>query len=647
MFYSETLLSKTGPLARVWLSANLERKLSKNHILQASVKDSVEAIVTPSQAPMALRLSGQLLLGVVRIYSRKARYLLDDCNEALIKIKMAFRLSGNNDIPAGLHMPSRDALMLPDVLTEGDNLEMPPMPDASFLLTQLDDDAQASRWRRAGSRDINLQEDFNGSQFLSNSIENQNDEDLLEPIEDLDLGIDFGIDFGDMEQTKGDETTMEIGRDAPEARAPEDDLLSELDVQLPAKDNVEPSVERDTSLNLGFDDDNDAVRIDDDGNVEMQDVFDLPADISELPVAPTIRPGRISESPLSDYDETVIQQGEAENLGERSLFEPGETPEAEVAAAPQRARKVKVLVPDNSTQLTKAHIRAQEANRDKILRPQSFLPRDPELLALIEMQRNGGFVSSVIGDGRSSAWAPELRGMLSLDTIRKSSELKRKRDSGVADMDLDDEQGPQKSPRLDLGEEDEEVMTAGLRDVGLGRNSISVAPDGTIIEMAGDESYNANLDEDDHNQGAGLEPESPGPNFDDTAAPLVHPADSGPVSLGTKHAVHLLRDRFGAEAADSPDKRKKASVLFQDLLPERTTTRADATKMFFEVLVLATKDAVKVEQSESVLGGPIRVRGKRGLWGDWAETRAGGEIAEEETGPSHGLMQSTAVAAAA
>lgn len=40
------------------------------------------------QPPMALRLSGQLLLGVVRIYSRKARYLLEDCNEALVKIKM-------------------------------------------------------------------------------------------------------------------------------------------------------------------------------------------------------------------------------------------------------------------------------------------------------------------------------------------------------------------------------------------------------------------------------------------------------------------------------------------------------------------------------------------------------------------------------
>jgi cohesin complex subunit SCC1 len=88
MFYSETLLSKTGPLARVWLSANLERKLSKSHILQSNIESSVSAIVDQGQAPMALRLSGQLLLGVVRIYSRKARYLLDDCNEALMKIKM-------------------------------------------------------------------------------------------------------------------------------------------------------------------------------------------------------------------------------------------------------------------------------------------------------------------------------------------------------------------------------------------------------------------------------------------------------------------------------------------------------------------------------------------------------------------------------
>jgi len=52
----------------------------------------LDAIVGQEVEVMALRLSGQLLLGVVRIYSRKAKYLLDDCNDALLRIKMVCRL---------------------------------------------------------------------------------------------------------------------------------------------------------------------------------------------------------------------------------------------------------------------------------------------------------------------------------------------------------------------------------------------------------------------------------------------------------------------------------------------------------------------------------------------------------------------------
>lgn len=633
MFYSETLLSKTGPLARVWLSANLERKLSKNHILQASVKDSVEAIVTPNQAPMALRLSGQLLLGVVRIYSRKARYLLDDCNEALMKIKMAFRLSGNNDIPAGLHMPSRDALMLPDVLTEGDNLEMPPLPDASFLLSQMDDDSHLGRKRRAGSRDINLQEDFNNSQFLQNSIENRNafdDEDLaLDPMDDIDLGLDLGLDIDDNMHSKNDRS-IEIGRDAPAARAAEDDLLSEFDIQVRAKD-FDRTRDHDMTLDLALGND-DGIHMADDGDVDMFGIGDQP-DVSALPAAPVIDRARISESPLSDVNENGPSGAEKQHNLDSALFEPDETEQSTLLhPVQQRIRKQKLIRPDIQTTIPNSQIKEQQANRDKIIRPQSFLPRDPELLALMEMQRNGGFVSNIMKEGRSLGWAPELRGLLSLDAVRKTGELKRKRDSGVADVDSDAD-GPHKSPRLELGG-DEEDLGAGLGGGALGRNDTTIAADGTIMEMPGDDGYVMNLEDDDHNA-TGLV-DSPGPNFDETTAPLVHPADSGPVSLGTKHAVHLLRDRFGAEAADSPDKRKKASVLFQDLLPEVTTSRADATKMFFEVLVLATKDAVKVEQQEGLLGGPIRVRGKRGLWGAWAEREAGGEI-DEEAAPNAGL----------
>lgn len=91
MFYSETLLAKTGPLAKVWLAANVERKLTKGDCLKQNIEKDVQNIVDTNQAPLALRLTSQLLLGVVRIYSRKARYLLDDCNEALLKIKLVCR----------------------------------------------------------------------------------------------------------------------------------------------------------------------------------------------------------------------------------------------------------------------------------------------------------------------------------------------------------------------------------------------------------------------------------------------------------------------------------------------------------------------------------------------------------------------------
>ncbi|MEQ2310149.1 hypothetical protein AMECASPLE_005916 [Ameca splendens] len=81
---------KRGPLAKIWLAAHWDKKLTKAHVFECNLESSVESIISP-KVKMALRTSGHLLLGVVRIYHRKAKYLLADCNEAFIKIKMAFR----------------------------------------------------------------------------------------------------------------------------------------------------------------------------------------------------------------------------------------------------------------------------------------------------------------------------------------------------------------------------------------------------------------------------------------------------------------------------------------------------------------------------------------------------------------------------
>ncbi|KAL1970190.1 hypothetical protein VTN77DRAFT_6595 [Rasamsonia byssochlamydoides] len=593
MFYSETLLSKTGPLARVWLSANLERKLSKSHILQSNIESSVSAIVDQGQAPMALRLSGQLLLGVVRIYGRKARYLLDDCNEALMKIKMAFRLTNNNDLPTNVTLPP-GGITLPDVLTESDlfmNLDT-----SSLLLPQsLNLEPEGKRPGSSVKFSSQLLPESSTQRFGSQEPARLEDHTLV----DLDLGEDdtpLGHDF-----------SIEVGRDAPAPRPVEEDLFSEegklQDVDLPL-DLGEDDAPLD-KMDVGEDSHDNLDRF-----VQPDDPMDLGGDGDVTITAP-------GEHAESRPEETPSQRESPDRFASpRASVAPDEednaAQEGDVAVQErQRIKRRKVIESDELTVFTNEVVRQQQEDRSEILRPTSFLPRDPVLLTLMNMQKNGDFVSSVLGEGRGRGWAPELRGMLSLDNVRKAGELKRKRDSGVSDLDIDAANA--NVPALELGDDDGAVHV----DEGIG---LDTTLQQSQIEFPADEGdRHASEDE-----GSGALPE----DYDDT---VVHAADSGPVSLGTKHAVHLLRERFGgAAAAEAPSPQKK-SVLFQSLCPEKETTKADATKMFFETLVLATKDAIKVEQSNNVIGGPLRIKAKRALWGSWAETEAGGEIASQAT----------------
>lgn len=96
MFYAQFVLSKKGPLSKIWLAAHWERKLSKAQIFETNVQDAVDEILKP-KVKLSLRTTGHLLLGLVRIYSRKAKYVLADCNEAFLKIKMAFRPGAAGD----------------------------------------------------------------------------------------------------------------------------------------------------------------------------------------------------------------------------------------------------------------------------------------------------------------------------------------------------------------------------------------------------------------------------------------------------------------------------------------------------------------------------------------------------------------------
>ncbi|XP_071754503.1 RAD21 cohesin complex component b [Centroberyx gerrardi] len=155
MFYAHFVLSKRGPLAKIWLAAHWDKKLTKAHVFECNLESSVESIISP-KVKMALRTSGHLLLGVVRIYHRKAKYLLADCNEAFIKIKMAFR-PGVVDLPEENREAAYNAITLPEEFHDFDQ----PLPDLDDI-----DVAQQFTLNQSRVEEITMREEVGNLSLL-------------------------------------------------------------------------------------------------------------------------------------------------------------------------------------------------------------------------------------------------------------------------------------------------------------------------------------------------------------------------------------------------------------------------------------------------------------------------------------------------
>ncbi|KAK2467755.1 hypothetical protein APHAL10511_000050 [Amanita phalloides] len=206
MFYSETILSRRGPLAKVWLAAHMERKLSKTQTLQTNIEQSVDAIMGQEIEVMALRLSGQLLLGVVRIYSRKAKYLLDDCNEALLKIKMAFR-PGLVDMTDEQLVVSKNAITLPSTMVDLDLL----LPDVNWDLDFERRPQHPIGSHQAHVDDITLRA-MDNIQHLDTDLFDLTIPGGLGSQDFQDIDLDIGWDEH-YHESKDDMSSLGIGRD--------------------------------------------------------------------------------------------------------------------------------------------------------------------------------------------------------------------------------------------------------------------------------------------------------------------------------------------------------------------------------------------------------------------------------------------------
>lgn len=226
----DSIISKQGPLGHVWLAANYDKKLTKQQLMNTSIVKSTEYIanhpvitnVSVSQElpsdldstnTITLRLSGQLLFGIVRIYSRKTKYLLDDVNDILYKLKASFKLSsgvnlGSDNISNQVNLPPEQT-----ILQNLNSIILKDQVTSANLLQQDDLDLSDIHGTLTGSG-LDGMLNHNASQSSSEYSEYDNsiefpryEEEAAAPghTEDFELDFDLNLD---------DDNSIEYGRDA-------------------------------------------------------------------------------------------------------------------------------------------------------------------------------------------------------------------------------------------------------------------------------------------------------------------------------------------------------------------------------------------------------------------------------------------------
>ncbi|TKY85703.1 hypothetical protein EX895_005243 [Sporisorium graminicola] len=709
MFYSDVILAKRGPLARVWLAAHWERKLSKTQFLQTSIEKSVSAIMGQEVVPMALRLSGQLLLGVVRIYSRKAKYLLEDCNEALLKIKMAFR-SGAVDMTSDQLNVSRNAITLPDIRTDLDIL----LPDQAMNDYDIDFEKLAARKAKkladnptaytARAADITLPtvdySAFDDTFDVSSGIDGIASQDF-----DPDGGLDLGLE----------DDLPEIGGRRNEAGQ----LVDENGDPLPADDSLSIGVGRDapseagrqsvaSMLNLGMDND---ITLGSAGGSQAPSVgmpdFDLGGDGLDLGLdnegldlgldAPMDLDRQVTPPP-GDNSMALAMADMTPTTAARIRDAAQQRQQDEAATRQAKARKqivdARTELPDTQlgglSQGLSQGAGGQTADLADILTEERYLPRSRAYLRLLTIREdpfshfmpfadpsNKDKSSQFIGP---AGLASELSELFTFDL----GAMRRRRAAALPDDD-----GPNKRARL--GEDDDEMGVArraqGQRD-SVGFGDMDVDQSGFDFSMGDEGGFDVpaagSLDLGDdglrrssRKSRAELEADGEGdvtgrlpalsrmstPEADDGGLDSLAVSSTNPLALfdvrpneessaaaatglggeeaasqlrasedaeastkgwakSTVRALRVVRSQLSATATEDEETATPSRFVEIDAETEEkklsfqkistNASRRAAASFFFEMLVLGTKDCVKLQQDDAY--GDIKVTAKDKLW---------------------------------
>ncbi|KAJ2955699.1 hypothetical protein NQ176_g11382 [Zarea fungicola] len=132
MFYSNQILTSTQyGVATIWLVATVgkgshQKRVNKRAIQDVNVPRACEKILDPG-APLALRLQGNLLYGVSRVFADQCSYVLSDAEKTQSDMMTFFRALKSSDLDLPAAKAKRASITLQDDPDFDPMSQLPPL----------------------------------------------------------------------------------------------------------------------------------------------------------------------------------------------------------------------------------------------------------------------------------------------------------------------------------------------------------------------------------------------------------------------------------------------------------------------------------------------------------------------------------------
>lgn len=631
MTTNENLLYGDSPLACAWLAASLEKKLSKQQYLKTSIVDSTRAIELSSaynkdisskivsnnnsgsqfqfesqtqpqtqtqtnnnndkttKEPITLRISSQLLYGVVKIYSRKTKYLYDEVTLALVQLKSAFAVSKSITLPIEQTViSSLDNITLKDTITKQNILYDSETFDINQVFGNIEEESRRGTqlWTQNDSNnttDYALGDISIGRNNENNTTEMSNMNDAF----DYDIDVDYNVNNNE-EDDVGNQSIDALAR---RAELPVDDL-----------DGVDDDLELDLNLK--------ETAPSGEINAEIPGITDyrLTA-IDDMDLEFTIDETRNVES---DNDNENNQNSTAVgNILEESDDEANNIARTEISRRRRRRRNPKTnsydkdgvirtqrkrIITDDTFQISTDQLKKNQKEYPTKLRKSQFTnhhDNEEQIYEAVIQKLQPSFLTMI-----GSTWNSIKRRRLQLDAddsrIEELPEFSEHNFTGTENIDIADDNDATGTIESNIPENNDILPNF--------ENDDMLEPEFGVPEVDNGNEYDAiphEIENQDNQSDKEAETEL-NENSDDDYDSYADPRNKNKATI---EVAQELRTIFTEE--------KTETVKFEKLVETcnfSSNKKSSTTKAFFELLVLGTANTIKIEQER--LFGEITITSK-------------------------------------